>query len=91
LQEQDASDTGSKRYENRQNEQTVFALHGNPNWRNFPTQSPFCNRDDGFAAGLSGITFPRWRIESIKVLGNSIVYPLIYEILKIINEIETNR
>lgn len=30
------------------------------NWRNFPTQSPVCRRDDGFSARLDGITFPKW-------------------------------
>lgn len=28
-----------------------------PNWKEFPTQSPVCGRDDGLSAGLDGITF----------------------------------
>lgn len=28
-----------------------------PDWKEFPTQSPVCGRDDGFSAGLDGITF----------------------------------
>lgn len=51
---------------------------------NFPTQSPVCSRDDGLSLGLSGITFPRWRTESIKALGNSMVPQILYEIFKAI-------
>lgn len=28
-----------------------------PAWKEFPTQSPVCGRDDGLSAGLDGITF----------------------------------
>ncbi|GHT33151.1 hypothetical protein FACS189434_06600 [Bacteroidia bacterium] len=62
--------------------------HSFPNYEQFPTQSPVCNRNDGIACELSGITFPKWRRESIKALGNAIVFPLIYEILCVIDEIE---
>lgn len=51
---------------------------------NFPTQSPVCSRDDGLSLGLSGITFPRWRTESIKALGNSMVPQVVYELFKAI-------
>ena len=57
-------------------------------WKNFPTQSPVCGRDDGVSFGLSGITFPRWRQESIKALGNSMVPKVLYEFFRIIDEIE---
>ena len=60
-----------------------------PDWQNFPTQSPVCSRDDGDTLGLSGITFSRWRQESIKALGNSMVAPLVYEIFKAIEQVET--
>ena len=42
-------------------------------WRDFPTQSPICCRDDGFPDRLDGIAFPKWRSESIKAYGNAIV------------------
>lgn len=58
------------------------------NWQNFPTQSPVCDRDDGISLGLSGITFSRWRQESIKALGNSMVAPLVYEIFLAIEQVE---
>jgi DNA (cytosine-5)-methyltransferase 1 len=38
---------------------------------------------------LDGITFPRWRIESIKAYGNAVVPPLIYTIFKAIDELRS--
>lgn len=58
-------------------------------WQNFPTQSPVCDRDDGISLGLSGITFSRWRQESIKALGNSMVPQVVHEIFKAIERVET--
>ena len=60
-----------------------------PSWQNFPTTEPAIRRgDDGGALGLSGITFSRWRQESIKALGNSMVAPLVYEIFLAIEKVE---
>jgi len=55
-------------------------------WENFPTQSPICGGDDGLPTGLDGITFPKWRNESIKAYGNAIVPQVAYEIFKAINQ-----
>ena len=55
-------------------------------WRNFPTQSPVCNGDDGLSLGLAGITFPKWRAESIKALGNAMCPQVVYEIFRAIEE-----
>lgn len=55
-----------------------------PYWKNFPTQSPVCGRDDGLPRQLDGITFPSWRRESIKGFGNAVVVPLVLEIFKAI-------
>ena len=30
-----------------------------PDWKEFPTQSPVCGRDDGISRQLDGITFSR--------------------------------
>ena len=57
-------------------------------WQNFPTQSPVCSRDDGFSSQLDGITFPKWRNESIKAAGNAIVPQVAYEIFRAIRAIE---
>ena len=43
------------------------------NWQNFPTQSPVCSGNDGISSRLDGITFSKWRNESIKAAGNAIV------------------
>ena len=59
-------------------------------WENFPTKSPICRRDDGFSSRLDGITFPKWRNESIKAYGNAIVPQVALEIFKAIQEYETN-
>lgn len=55
-----------------------------PTWDNFPTQSPVCTRNDGLSAGLDGITFSKWRNESIKAAGNAIVPQVIYQIFQAI-------
>lgn len=60
-------------------------------WTNFPTQSPICNGDDGLSSRLSGITFSKWRNESIKACGNAIVPQVVYQIFKAINEYGENK
>jgi DNA (cytosine-5)-methyltransferase 1 len=57
-------------------------------WQNFPTQSPICGGDDGLPTELDGITFPKWRQESIKGYGNAIVPQVAYEIFKVIDEMD---
>ena len=49
-------------------------------WTRFPTQPPVCGGDDGFFAELDGITFPKWRANSIKAYGNAIVPQVAYQI-----------
>jgi DNA (cytosine-5)-methyltransferase 1 len=55
-----------------------------PGWLQFPTQSPVCSRDDGLSNRLDGITFPKWRNESIKAGGNAIVPQVVFQIFKAI-------
>jgi len=55
-------------------------------WKNFPTQSPICGGDDGLPTELDGITFSKWRNESIKAYGNAIVPQIAYEIFKAIEK-----
>ena len=57
-------------------------------WRDFPTQSPVCSRDDELSARLAGITFPRWRAEAIKALGNAMVPAVVYEIFRAIAQVD---
>ena len=57
-------------------------------WERFPTQSPVCRRDDGISSRLDGITFPKWRSESIKAYGNAIVPQVAYQIFRAILYLE---
>ena len=61
-----------------------------PNWENFPTQSPICSGDDGFPTGLGGITFSKWRNESIKAYGNAVVPQVVYQLFKTIELMNDN-
>ena len=56
------------------------------NWENFPTQSAVCIGDDGISSRLVGITFPKWRNESIKAMGNAIVPQVALQIFKAIEK-----
>jgi DNA (cytosine-5)-methyltransferase 1 len=58
------------------------------NFQNFPTQSPICGGDDGLPTELDGITFPKWRAESIKAYGNAIVPQVAYEIFKSLEAVD---
>jgi DNA (cytosine-5)-methyltransferase 1 len=60
------------------------------NWQNFPTQSPICGGNDGLPTELDGITFSKWRQESIKGYGNAIVPQVAYEIFKVIQQLDGN-
>ena len=57
-------------------------------WKNFPTQSPICDGNDGISSRLDGITFPKWRNESIKAGGNAIVPQVALQIFKAIEQFE---
>jgi DNA (cytosine-5)-methyltransferase 1 len=58
-----------------------------PNWDNFPsTQPTICSGDDGFSHRLDGITFPKWRQQSIMAYGNAVVPQLVYQIFKAIDD-----
>ena len=52
----------------------------------FPSVSPICNGDDGLSNRLDGITFSKWRQESIKAGGNAIVPQVVYQIFKAIDK-----
>ena len=58
------------------------------NWQDFPTQPPICGGDDGVSAQLDGITFPKWRAESIKGYGNAIVPQVALQIFRAIQQYE---
>ena len=53
-------------------------------WRDFPSQSPICGGDDGLSTELDGITFSKWRAESIKGYGNAIVPQIAVQLFQIL-------
>jgi DNA (cytosine-5)-methyltransferase 1 len=54
----------------------------------FPTEPPICGTNDGISKELDGITFSKWRNETIKAYGNAIVPQVAYQIFNSINEYE---
>lgn len=59
-------------------------------WKDFPTQSPVCSGDDELSTRLDGITFSKWRQESIRAYGNAWVPAVAYEIFEAIEEVTIN-
>lgn len=55
-------------------------------WQDFPTKPAVRGRNDGISSGLDGITFSKWRNESIKGYGNAVVPALVMQIFKSIEE-----
>jgi DNA (cytosine-5)-methyltransferase 1 len=96
----DASDTNGIRYEcwkerqsteskSQSNDKQFERLNQfrRANFEMFPSQSPICGGDDGLPTELDGITFSKWRQESIKGYGNAIVPQVAYEIFKVIQRL----
>ena len=54
----------------------------------FPSKPPICGGDDGISREVDGITFSKWRNESLKAYGNAIVPQVAYEIFKAIEKFE---
>ena len=59
-------------------------------WNEFPTEHPICSGDDGLPTKLDGITFSKWRQESIKGYGNAIVPQVAYQIFNVIQMMDEN-
>ena len=64
--------------EPRQPDQTRPSI----DWKDFPTVPLICGGDDALPERLDGITFSKWRRESIKAYGNAIVPQVAYQIFK---------
>jgi DNA (cytosine-5)-methyltransferase 1 len=94
----DAANTNNKRLERRKNIRDVTSSGQRRNeqssrlfrtaWAEFPTQSPIRDRNDGLSDRLAGITVPKWRQESIKAMGNTIVPQVALQIFKTIEAYE---
>jgi DNA (cytosine-5)-methyltransferase 1 len=78
---QNAPDTESICIQGQRNRQREREFRGSY-WGRFPTQSPICGGDDGLPTQLDGITFSKWRAESIKGYGNAIVPQVAFELFK---------
>ena len=87
----DSKCQGLERSNSRQLESgDITGFYKKRDWENFPTQPPLCSRDDGISAELDGITFSKWRNESIKAYGNAIVPRVALQIFKSIQQYEDN-
>lgn len=64
------------------------SIHSRNWWETFPTVSPICDGNDGFSDRLDGITFSKWRTESIRAGGNAICPQVVYQIFKAIEQYE---
>lgn len=76
------NDQGPKRWDKP--DERFKTQYSSSIWEKFPTQSPICSGDDGLSGRLDGITFSKWRQESVKAYGNAIVPQVAYEIFKAI-------
>jgi DNA (cytosine-5)-methyltransferase 1 len=91
-----ATDASGERLQRRdgQNIREFPTTHGTEkfgvptNWETFPTKPAVCSGNDGVPDQLDGITFSKWRFESLKAYGNAIVPQVAYEIFKTIQRIE---
>jgi len=61
---------------------SIKSIYTRKDWDNFPTKPPICGGNDGISRELDGITFSKWRNESIKAYGNAIVPQVAYQIFK---------
>ena len=90
----DAADANYERFpfaqfEACQSRKNIFESNSNVSqhlWSNWPTVPPICGGDDGLPTELDGITFPKWRAESIKGYGNAIVPQVALQIFRAIEQ-----
>jgi len=86
----DATCTGceTKRKQSKPTTQSERIKYSSSRWNRFPAEPPICDRNDGISDKLVGITFPKWRNESIKAMGNAVVPQVVFEIFKAIDSYE---
>lgn len=53
-------------------------------WGVFPTEHPFCSGNDGLSNELDGITFPKWRQQTMKAYGNAVVPQIAHQLFQIL-------
>lgn len=57
-------------------------------WQNWPSEPSFCGYNDGLPSELDGVTFLKWRDESVQAYGNAIVPQIALEIFRAIQDVE---
>ena len=77
----------NEREQSKPTTQNTRIEYSSSRWQQFPTQPPICGGDDGLPTELDGITFSKWRAESIKGYGNAIVPQIALEIFKQLEKI----
>ena len=88
--QRNAPDSGKKRFSEQMangelaRQQRLAERCQRKAWDSFPTKPPICGGDDGIPRQLDGITFPKWRNESIKAYGNAIVPQVAFQIFQAI-------
>jgi DNA (cytosine-5)-methyltransferase 1 len=65
---------------------SIKSIHRKQYWQSFPSVPPIHYGDDGISDRLDGITFSKWRQESIKAGGNAIVPQVVFQIFKAIDQ-----
>jgi DNA (cytosine-5)-methyltransferase 1 len=80
------ADPTSLRSQGRENKEKREISINRDAWSEFPTQPPIFIGNDGFSSELDGITFSKWRNESIKANGNAIVPQVALQIFKAIEQ-----
>lgn len=85
------TDGAGERQNNGQGKPRQFdQTHTVGNWEEFPTQPPVCGGNDGLPTQLDGITFSKWRNQSIKAYGNAIVPQVAYQIFQAIKQMNND-
>ncbi len=81
---------GEKENQRRQEQPLPQFRAASNQWEEFPTVAPICGGDDGLPKKLDGITFSKWRRESIKAYGNAIVPQVAHRIFQSISDYESS-
>lgn len=94
------ANTNNSRLQGRKNDRVIDASEPGRNeqlarricsvWEKFPTQPPVCGGNDGLPRELDGITFSKWRNQSIKAYGNAIVPQVAYQIFQTIKQMHND-
>jgi DNA (cytosine-5)-methyltransferase 1 len=82
---------GEKENQRREGQSLPEFRAASNQWEEFPTVPPICGGDDGLPKELDGITFPKWRKESIKAYGNAIVPQVAHRIFQSISDYESSK